>query len=133
MRVLPMLALLLTACTGSESDKAPDADGDGTPDAEDCAPDDPAIHPGAAETCNDVDNDCDGEVDNAPIDGTTFYGDADGDGFYGDADTVSACALPDGYATAADDCDDTDPAVHPGVDETCNDVDEARPSARGPR
>ena len=124
MRVLPLFALLLTACAGAERDKAPDADRDGTPDDEDCAPDDPAVYPGAAEACNDVDDDCDGEVDNDPVDGTTFYGDADGDGFYGDADTVSACALPDGYAATADDCDDTDPAVHPGVDETCNDIDD---------
>jgi DNA-binding beta-propeller fold protein YncE len=36
-----------------------DRDGDGSPDALDCAPADPAIHPGAAEVCDGVDNDCD--------------------------------------------------------------------------
>lgn len=40
-----------------------DTDGDGTPDALDCAPLDAAIHPGAAELCDDLDNDCDGEID----------------------------------------------------------------------
>lgn len=40
-----------------------DSDGDGTADVEDCAPHDPAIHPGAAETCNHVDDDCNGVID----------------------------------------------------------------------
>ncbi|MBI4133739.1 putative metal-binding motif-containing protein, partial [Candidatus Uhrbacteria bacterium] len=40
-----------------------DADGDGAPDAVDCAPADPLIYPGAAELCNFVDDNCDGVVD----------------------------------------------------------------------
>jgi len=42
---------------------APDDDNDGTPDVTDCAPFDAAIHPGAAERCNGVDDNCDGTVD----------------------------------------------------------------------
>ena len=41
----------------------PDDDGDGASDVEDCAPFDPSVHPGAQETCNGVDDDCDGEAD----------------------------------------------------------------------
>ncbi len=41
----------------------PDDDNDTTPDAQDCAPLDPAIHPGAAEVCDGIDNDCDVELD----------------------------------------------------------------------
>jgi hypothetical protein len=40
----------------------PDRDGDGTPNASDCAPDDPAIHPGAADApdMSFLDSNCDG-------------------------------------------------------------------------
>ena len=97
--VAPLLALaflLLPACA------APDADGDGTPDAEDCAPEDPAIHPGADEACDGLDTDCDGEVPPEEL------ADADGDGFAG----------------CVDDCDDEDPAVHPGVVDVGRRVDD---------
>ena len=41
-----------------------DSDKDGYPDGpEDCAPNDAAVHPGAYETCNGKDDDCDGVVD----------------------------------------------------------------------
>ena len=40
-----------------------DRDGDGDPDSTDCAPEDSAVHDGAEELCNGIDDDCDGEVD----------------------------------------------------------------------
>ncbi len=40
-----------------------DDDNDGTVDGEDCAPLDGALHPGATELCDGIDNDCDQEVD----------------------------------------------------------------------
>jgi len=40
-----------------------DSDGDGVADALDCAPNNKAVHPGATETCNTVDDDCDGKTD----------------------------------------------------------------------
>jgi len=42
---------------------ASDSDGDGSPDAVDCAPNDRYSFPGAVEHCDGVDNDCDGTVD----------------------------------------------------------------------
>ena len=41
-------------------EEGPDSDGDGVPDAQDCAPDDPEKYPGANEVCDGLDNDCDG-------------------------------------------------------------------------
>ena len=43
----------------------PDADLDGDPDDTDCDDEDPTVHHGAAELCNGVDNDCNGEPDSA--------------------------------------------------------------------
>jgi hypothetical protein len=42
---------------------AVDADGDGYSSCDDCDDSDPAIHPGAAETCNSKDDNCDGQTD----------------------------------------------------------------------
>jgi formylglycine-generating enzyme required for sulfatase activity len=40
-----------------------DDDGDGDPDETDCAPLDGNVHAAAEEVCDEVDNDCDGEID----------------------------------------------------------------------
>ncbi len=129
------------ACTPSKF--YPDSDGDGygddskaveTCDAPagfiarggDCNDDDAAIHPGAAELCDGVDNNCDGKIDDADpaVEASAvFYRDADGDG-YGDPNTAKhACAAPAGFVTDATDCDDTNGAVHPGADEICDGID----------
>lgn len=42
---------------------APDGDGDGAPAPADCDDADPSVHPGAAETCNGIDDDCSGAAD----------------------------------------------------------------------
>lgn len=45
-----------------------DRDDDGYERGEDCDDDDPAVHPGATEICDDhVDNDCDGFFDTADV------------------------------------------------------------------
>ena len=43
-----------------------DADGDGYPSCRDCDDANPAVHPGAPEICDGLDNDCNGAVDDAP-------------------------------------------------------------------
>ena len=69
-RILAWLAggILCTSLAGCLPDHYPDIwdpDGDGHGPPEDCNIDDPAIHEGAAEVCDGVDNDCDGSVDGA--------------------------------------------------------------------
>ena len=58
-----------------------DNDGDGvTVEAGDCDDSDSSRYPGNSESCNGIDNDCDGEVDSPnPVDGALWYPDFDGD------------------------------------------------------
>jgi len=90
----------------------------------DCDDADESINPAATESCDAVDNDCDGITDeDDAIDASSWNMDADGDGF-GDPDaTVHACNQPAGTTTDASDCDDGDPDVHPGARETCDGSD----------
>ena len=96
-------------CQGP-ADACPDADADGYADCDaipgcdatgltcgDCDDAAAAVHPGAEEVCDRLDNDCDAEVDEG------F--DADGDG----------------YAVCRGDCDDADDRIHPGMAERCDD------------
>jgi hypothetical protein len=116
-----------------------DADGDGHGDAgsplEDCDPPDgyvtsdddcddaePAANPSAEETCDGIDNDCDGDADEGVT--TTYYLDADSDGHGVPDSTVEDCAEPSGYAATPDDCDDGDARVNPSQAESCNGVDD---------
>jgi hypothetical protein len=90
--------------------------------AGDCADEDPSVFPGAVESCDALDNDCDGVVDDgAPL--GTWYADQDGDGF-GDASSFfDACLPPAGYVGDGTDCDDASSASYPGNTELCDGVD----------
>ncbi|MFH1463369.1 MAG: MopE-related protein [Pseudomonadota bacterium] len=134
---LPLLLFMLPACdfgkpAGDETappldTAAPapvDDDGDGWSEPEDCDDTDPEVHPQAAEVCNGKDDDCDGTVDVAAVGAGTWYPDVDADG-YGDPDaSVIACDAPTGFIADGRDCDDADPAQHPGADEHCNGEDD---------
>ena len=98
-----------------------DADGDGTPNAQDCAPGDPAIYPGAKEVCDGVDNNCNGNVDEGfkDIDGDLLKDCVDNDDDNDDDPDDLDCAPWDAAVNhgAAEVCD--------GIDNNCNDeVDE---------
>ena len=70
--------------------------------ADDCDDASALVFPGAAEICDELDNDCNGVTDEDVT--STYYLDSDGDGV-GDAGfTVAACSLPAGYADNALDC-----------------------------
>jgi hypothetical protein len=77
----------------------------------DCNDHDAAVHPGAAEVCDDgKDNDCDGLTDCDDSDCLCADGDSDG---YGNPPGV-CCSYP------GTDCNDSDSQVNPGATEICD-------------
>jgi len=116
MRQHALVAMGLLAVVGCKKD----ADNDGFSSLVDCNDDAPTVYPGAAETCNGVDNDCDGVVDDGVQ--TTYFSDGDGD-TYGDPDVTSAaCEQPEGFVENSLDCDDSSDLYHPGAAENdCED------------
>ena len=81
--------------------------------ATDCNDGNAGVSPADTETCDGVDQDCDGTVDDGAL--TTYYLDADADGYGTSATTTTGCSLPVGYSTNASDCDDSNAAVNPGT------------------
>jgi len=86
---------------GSDPDRDDDRDGY-TENEGDCDDGDELVFPGAVEVINQQDDDCDGEVDEAPD-----AVDADGDG----------------WTDLDGDCDDGDPEVHPSRPDDCDERD----------
>ncbi len=119
-----------------------DADGDGFGDAAatavacalpsgfvaddtDCDDTSALVSPLGIESCNGLDDNCDGAIDeDAAIDAVTWYADTDADS-YGDAGAgYVACEMPAGHSASGDDCDDTDATENPAADERCDGDDD---------
>jgi|GEM_PF-2888899 len=98
-----------------------DADQDGVIALTDCDDDDPTIHPGATEVCDEIDQDCDGQIDELAADTTSWFTDSDQDGYGDPASGVLACEAPEGTTDVSGDCDDDEPLVHPAGVEDCLD------------
>ncbi|RMH14174.1 MAG: hypothetical protein D6701_11545, partial [Gemmatimonadetes bacterium] len=101
-----------------------DDDGDGRSEEQgDCDDADPDVAPGLVEVCDAKDNDCNGQVDDAPADTVVFYADGDGDGFGNAATALDSCSPPEGFVSEAGDCDDSDAGVSPEAAERCDGQD----------
>ena len=95
---------------------------DTSPYNTDCDDDDGEVHPGATETCDLVDEDCDGEVDEDFVVGVV-YADRDRDGF-GDPDEAGfGCTDAFGYVEDGTDCEPRRGACYPGAAEVCDNYD----------
>ena len=87
----------------------------------DCDDTDPDVNPDALERCDELDNDCDGSVDEDLV--ATYHMDSDGDGFGDSTMPSERCEAGDGYVLDARDCDDTNAEIHPGAPELCDGID----------
>jgi len=105
-----------------------DSDGDGWEDVYDCNDDNNAIYPFAPEDCDDLDNNCNGLIDEGVE--VVYYLDADFDG-YGDDNSApfeQCLGDPPVFGTQnvtelPGDCDDNDPLNNPGLPEICDGQD----------
>lgn len=126
-------------CTDLTADIFEDADGDGygfgtgyddcdTPpahpvaNADDCDDTNALVNPAAVETCNEVDDNCNGEIDEDL--GTEWYADVDGDGFGDPASAATYCSEPADHVADSSDCDDTNANVNPEAIDLCSGMDE---------
>ncbi|MSQ02715.1 MAG: hypothetical protein EXR71_12630, partial [Myxococcales bacterium] len=92
--------------------------------ADDCDDADRGRFPGNDETCNGLDDDCDGDVDEDAVDAVLVYDDGDADGYGDVARARLVCGMPEGTTADATDCDDGNPFIHPDGVEMCNGVDD---------
>ncbi len=143
-------------CDGSIDEGYPDADGNGIVDCQetdddgdgftevdgDCNDGDDSINPEAAETCDFIDNNCSGSVDEGLDTDGDGYTDCAGDCAEGEAGTYPGATEScdgldqdcdgsidegfdvdgDGYTSCAGDCDDEVATIYPGAEEVCGDT-----------
>ena len=89
----------------------------------DCDDTKAAVHPKAEEICDTLDNNCDGQTDEADAKGCkTWYADADKDTYGDPVKSACLCGAKAPYVTqTGGDCDDGKYNVNPGFPEYCGD------------
>ncbi len=93
-----------------------DLDHDGYDLVMDCDDNNPEINPDQVEVCNDIDDDCNGEIDEG-LEYLNYFLDRDGDGF-GDGERFRLdCRIPSGFVIDSTDCNDNESSVFPGAEE----------------
>ncbi|MBM75776.1 MAG: hypothetical protein CMK59_10275, partial [Proteobacteria bacterium] len=80
-----------------------------------------SVYLDAEEICDELDNDCDEDIDEGV--GQEFFADNDGDGFGNDQEIVLGCEPTFGRVQAGGDCNDSDPLITPIATEVCDGVD----------
>jgi hypothetical protein len=137
-------------CDGKVDEDDYDYDDDGYDDVAacyrlsgdwDCNDLNPNVYPGARETCDYVDENCDGEIDNGDYDGDgeDVCLDCDDSDAFVNSGAAEACDGidndcdgdidefwdfdGDGYSSCEGDCDDDDPDIAPGVRDACDGED----------
>jgi hypothetical protein len=108
-----------TLCTDNDGDGYgnPGSAGCAYGSAQDCNDANSSIHPGGAEVCDGVDNDCDGLIDdNDPgVTGqSTWHPDNDNDGYGNGSISLQQCSQQSGFIVDSTDCDDNDGNIYPG-------------------
>ncbi|BDD01051.1 MopE-related protein [Persicobacter psychrovividus] len=113
---------------------------------QDCDDQNPQINPNATEIADNIDNNCDGQIDEGmTIDGDNdgisdeldncptvpnpdqiipvWYADADNDGFGDPNEAVADCQQPTGFVDNNQDCDDQNPQINPNATEIADNID----------
>ena len=114
-------------CDGADAPLLVDNDGDGYFSDVDCDDNNLSINPGATETCNGIDDNCNGQVDEG-LTVLRYYEDLDGDGYGVASNSIVDCQAPVGYVELQGDCDDTNASIFPeqtespynGIDDDCD-------------
>jgi hypothetical protein len=88
----------------------------------DCDDTDSTIGPAQIDSCDGVDTNCNGTVDDDAV-FALYFPDDDGDGFGRADEPLFACGDPVGFAIEPGDCVDSDPSIAPGETDVCDEAD----------